>query len=91
MAGQSAFLYICNLTRIKTLIGWLLAALVLTGCGTSRVFLDRVESGYLSVPYQQDRLQLVDPEGDARLIRNLDTIPVKLYTYLFEEKLPQTD
>ncbi len=77
-------------SRPALIIG-LLAALLLTGCGTSRVFVDRVESGYLSMPYQQDRLQLVDPEGDARLIRNLDTIPVKLYTYLFEEKLPQTD
>ncbi len=69
----------------------MLAALVLAGCGASHAFLERVESGYASIPYQQEFLNPVDPEGDARLFRNLDTIPVKLYTYLFESTLPQTD
>ncbi len=72
-------------------IGCVLSALLLTGCGTQRAFLDRVETGYSSMPYRQDHLLLVDPEGDARLFRQLDTIPVKLYTYLFETSLPQTD
>ena len=69
----------------------MLAALVLAGCGASHAFLERVESGYASIPYQQEFLNPVDPEGDARLFRDLDTIPVKLYTYLFESTLPQTD
>lgn len=69
----------------------MLSAILLTGCGTQRAFLDRVETGYYSTPYQQDGLRLVDPEGDARLIRKLDTIPIKLYDYLFKGFLPQTD
>ena len=68
-----------------------MAALLLTGCGTSHAFLERVEVGYASIPYQQEFLNPVDPGGDARLFRNLDTISVKLYTYLFESTLPQTD
>ena len=69
----------------------MLSILLLTGCGSQRAFLDRVETGYYSTPYQQDSLRLVDPEGDARLIRKLDSIPIKLYGYLFEGSLPQTD
>lgn len=68
-----------------------LVTLLLAGCGTSRAFLERVEYGYESLPYQQEGLLPVDPEGDARLIRNLDRFPGKLYTYLFEGHLPQTD
>ena len=66
-----------------------LVTLLLAGCGTSRAFLERVEYGYESLPYQQEGLLPVDPEGDARLIRNLDRFPGKLYTYLFEGHLPQ--
>ena len=88
------------------LIIWTLAALLLAGCaspaairpseglqaaGQPRTFLEWVETGYRSAHYQQDRLQLVDPVGDAHLIRRLDTIPAKLYMYLFREPLPQSD
>ena len=69
----------------------MLVTLLLAGCGTTQAFLDMVEDGYESMPYQQESLLLVDPEGDARLIRNLDRFPGKLYTYLFEGHLPQTD
>lgn len=47
--------------------------------------------GYESEHYQQDSLKMVDPRADAHLIRRLDTIPAKLYTYLFRGPLPQVD
>ena len=34
---------------------------------------------------------LVDPVGDAYLIRKLDTIPIKLSSYFFHHSLPQAD
>ena len=78
------------MSRLELII-WTLVILLLAGCGTTRDFLERVEDGYESIPYQQQGLLPVDPEGDARLIRNLDRFPGKLYTYLFEGHLPQTD
>ena len=47
--------------------------------------------GYESVHFQQEGLKLVDPLGDAYLIRRLDTIPAKLFKFLVREPLPQTD
>ncbi len=51
----------------------------------------QVEKSYIAELYQQDSLMLVDPVGDARLIRRLDTIPIKLGAILFRGKpLPQS-
>ena len=47
--------------------------------------------GYDSEQFQQEGLKLVDPLGDAYLIRRLDTIPAKLFNFLAREPLPQTD
>ena len=82
---------------MKHFLIFTLAAVMLAGCGTARTasrdraFLDCLEYGYQSEYYQQDRLMRVDPEGDAHLIRKLDTIPIKLFSYLFKEPLPQSD
>ena len=37
-----------------------------------------IEHHYEARHYQQDSLMLIDPKGDAFLIRKLDTIPIKL-------------
>ena len=75
----------------------ILAAMLLTGCGTARMagrqgaFMERLESGYQSEHYQQDGLMLVDPLGDACLLRKLDTIPIKIVSHLVNGSLPQAD
>ena len=67
--------------RLELIIWTLVILLLAAGCGTTRAFLEMVEDGYESMPYQQEGLLPVDPEGDARLIRNLDRFPGKLYTW----------
>ena len=54
-----------------------------------REFIKMVESGYGTGQYSQDSLMYDDPEGDARLIRQLDTIPIKILYYLANGNLPQ--
>ena len=49
-----------------------------------------IEHNYVARHYQQDSLMLIDPKGDAFLIRKLDTIPIKLLYILFNSALPQT-
>lgn len=49
-----------------------------------------IEHDYKAKHYQQDSLMLIDPKGDAYLIRRLDTIPLKLLRILFTGTLPQT-
>ncbi len=49
-----------------------------------------IEHNYKAKHYQQDSLMLIDPKGDAHLIRKLDTIPLKLLRILFNGALPQT-
>ena len=39
-----------------------------------------LETGFDSRRYQQDSLMLVDPIGDAHLLRQLDTIPIKVFS-----------
>lgn len=56
-----------------------------------REFRRLIEYGYDIEQYQQSALQLVDPVGDAYLIRQLDTIPVKLLGYIASGTLPQSD
>lgn len=53
-------------------------------------FIKRLESGYRSEHYRQDSLMLVDPIGDAYLIRRLDTIPAKLFSFFTGGSLPQS-
>lgn len=48
-----------------------------------------LERSYESEGYQQDRVMLVDPQGDAMLIRKLDTAFVKLASAFFHQDLPQ--
>lgn len=54
-------------------------------------FMRSLEEGYRSGMYQQDSVMLIDPIGDAFLLRKLDTIPVKLTSYLFHRSLPQAE
>lgn len=49
-----------------------------------------IEHHYSARHYQQNSLKLIDPKGDAFLIRKLDTIPIKLLNILFNGALPQT-
>ena len=48
-----------------------------------------IETGYESGMYRQDSLMLVDPVGDAYMLRKLDTVPTKLFRHLFVTPLPQ--
>lgn len=73
-----------------------LIALVLVACGTPRRacvsdsgFRDELERNYESAVYRQKNVMLVDARGDANLIRQLDTIPIKLFDYLIHRSLPQ--
>ena len=50
-----------------------------------------LETGFDSRRYQQDSLMLVDPIGDAHLLRQLDTIPIKVFSYLFNGTIPQSE
>ena len=82
---------------MKKVLLLILTGLMLVSCGVSRKavqedygFMYWLEQGYESEPYRQDSVSLVDARGDAHLIRQLDTIPVKLVTHLFKDPLPQT-
>ena len=68
----------------------LFAAISTLAYGQS-AFMQTLETGYRSGMYQQDSLMFVDPVGDAFLLRKLDTIPVKLTSYLFHHSLPQAE
>ena len=47
-----------------------------------RDFVAVVERSFGTEAYRQESYKLIDPEGDAHLIRKLDTIPVKLLSIL---------
>ncbi len=67
-----------------------LAALALVSCGTTgTVFRQTLERDYSIVRYQQSQVMMVDEVGDAMLIRQLDTIPIKIFDHLFHRSLPQ--
>lgn len=67
-----------------------LALLMFAGCSTPKtVFRQTLERSYSSEMYQQERVMLVDEEGDALLIRKLDTIVIKLSDAFFHRSLPQ--
>lgn len=67
-----------------------LAALALVSCGTTgTVFRQTLERDYSIVRYQQSHMMMVDEEGDALLIRQLDTVPIKIFGHLFHRNLPQ--
>ena len=71
----------------------LLAILLFTirfAFGQNGGFRDLVDYGYQSLRYSQDGLMMVDPVGDAYLIRQMDTIPPKVLSYLFQGSLPQS-
>ena len=55
------------------------------------VFLQTLEAGFDSERYWQDSLMMVDPVGDAHLLRQIDTIPVKLFSYFFHGTIPQAE
>lgn len=72
------------------------AALLVVSCGTSRLalrdesgFWQSLEENYESIVYAQTDVMLVDAPGDAYLIRQLDTIPIKVVSYLLNRTLPQ--
>ncbi|NLI77737.1 MAG: hypothetical protein GX442_15045 [Candidatus Riflebacteria bacterium] len=54
-------------------------------------FKDWVKKIAVAEHYQQDGLQLVDPKGDAHLIRMLDTVPMKLLNSLVKGSYPQAE
>ena len=59
--------------------------------GTGGVFLQTLEAGLDSERYFQHSLMMVDPVGDAHLLRQIDTIPIKLFSYLFHGTIPQAE
>lgn len=64
--------------------------MVLVSCGTAgTVFRQTLERSFESEMYQQDHPMRVDEEGDALLIRKLDTIVIKLSDAFFHNSLPQ--
>ena len=50
-----------------------------------------IKQNYEAEHYQQDSLQLVDPKGDAYLIRKIDTVPMKLLSSLVKSSYPQAE
>lgn len=54
-------------------------------------FFRKMEGSYESGMYRQDSLMLIDPAGDAFMLRKLDTVPVKLMRHLFVTPLPQLE
>jgi hypothetical protein len=73
-------------------------AIILTGlillCSVGQAkneFKAWLKSSYEAVHYQQDRLQLEDPKGDAFLIRKLDQVPKKLLDALVKSSYPQAE
>lgn len=76
---------------IKSVLLALLSAASPFAFGQNKEFIRQIEKSYVAELYQQDSLQLVDPTGDAHLIRRLDTIPIKLGIIIFGGKpLPQS-
>ena len=69
----------------------LLLAIAQHAYGQKSDFIRLVEKSYVAELYQQDSLKLVDPDGDAHLIRRLDTIPIKLSAIFWGKMaLPQS-
>ena len=50
-----------------------------------------IKYNYEAEHYQQEGLQLVDPKGDAYLIRKIDTVPMKLLSSLVKSSYPQAE
>ncbi len=50
-----------------------------------------IKYNYEAEHYQQDGLKLVDPKGDAYLIRKIDTVPMKLLSSLVKSSYPQAE
>ena len=50
-----------------------------------------IKYNYEAEHYQQPGFQMVDPKGDAFLIRKLDTIPMKLLNSLVKSTYPQAE
>lgn len=65
--------------------------LVLTLPGFAGEFKDWIKSSYEATHYQQEGLQLVDPKGDAFLMRKLDQVPMKLIQALVKSSYPQAE
>ena len=73
----------------KSVLFAILMAITQFAFGQNGGFRELVDYGYESLRYQQDSLMQVDPKGDAYLIRQIDTLPPKLLTYIFKGTLPQ--
>ena len=54
-------------------------------------FFKCLEESYKSRMYRQDSLMLIDPIGDAYMLRKLDTVPAKLLYHLRGNPLPQLE
>ena len=50
-----------------------------------------IKANYEAEHYQQPGFMMVDPKGDAYLIRKLDTIPMKLVSTLVKSTYPQAE
>ena len=50
-----------------------------------------IKYNYEAEHYQQEGLQLIDPKGDAFLIRKIDTVPMKLLSSLVKSSYPQAE
>lgn len=50
-----------------------------------------IKHNYEAEHYQQEGLQMIDPKGDAFLIRKIDTIPMRLISALVKSSYPQAE
>lgn len=71
---------------------WLVIILLVGSSGVwAGEFKDWLKKLSVAQHYQQDGLKLVDPKGDAYLIRMLDTVPMKLLSTLVKGDYPQAE
>ncbi|MEW6710416.1 MAG: hypothetical protein AB1403_11390 [Candidatus Riflebacteria bacterium] len=77
---------------MKSRLALILTILLSIGLGAhAGEFKDWLKSQYEATHYQQDGLKLVDPKGDAFLIRKLDQVPTKLIQALVKSSYPQAE
>ena len=50
-----------------------------------------IKYNYEAEHYQQESFQLVDPKGDAFLIRKVDTVPMKILSSIVKSNYPQAE
>lgn len=75
--------------RFRIIACFLMLALAIPGWAGE--FKEWIKSNYEATHYQQEGLKLVDPKGDAFLMRKLDQVPMKLVKALVKSSYPQAE